>query len=155
MNITATPTVDGVKVVKLPSADLARAVRWYVEVFGAEPELEFADDDGVVRGVSFLLPGSPAGLALRHDPAATAGFSGFNPVSWAVADRPDIERWMDHLDAVGVEHSPVIEATVGWLLIFRDPDGIEHHLYTTATHGIDHGSSGYGRPYTGAHLATA
>jgi hypothetical protein len=51
---------------------------------------------------------------------------------------------------LGVPHSPIIEASVGWLLVFNDPDGLELHLYSRAGHGIDHsGRPGYGRAIAG------
>lgn len=112
--------------------------RWYHQVFGATPVLEFADlEDGVVRGLAFDVPGAPDGLALREAPDQAVGVSGFDLAVWSVADEADIEAWTEHLDALGIPHSPKIVATVGWMLVFSDPDGIEHHLYTTAEHGID------------------
>ncbi len=46
---------------------------------------------------------------------------------------------------LGVPHSPVIDATIGWLLVFHDPDGTELHLYSMERHGLDPS----GRPHTG------
>lgn len=43
-----------------------------------------------------------------------------------------IEAWVAHLDALGIDHSPIIEASLGWLLVFDDPDGLQLHLYTWA-----------------------
>ena len=41
----------------------------------------------------------------------------------------------------------MIEASVGWLLVFDDPDGLQLHLYSWAAHGVDHSDKpGYGRP---------
>ena len=37
-------------------------------------------------------------------------------------------------------------ASIGWLLVFTDPDGLEIHVYTDESHGVDHGDRpGYGR----------
>ncbi|MBV8979320.1 MAG: hypothetical protein JO086_00290 [Acidimicrobiia bacterium] len=38
-------------------------------------------------------------------------------------------------DELNVEHSPVIEATVGWMMSFKDPDGLELRFYTADRHG--------------------
>ncbi|SFQ71151.1 hypothetical protein SAMN05421810_11426 [Amycolatopsis arida] len=47
-------------------------------------------------------------------------------------------------------HSAVIEASLGWLLVFADPDGPELHLYTWAEHGLDQSHRpGYGRRVAG------
>ncbi|WP_280466539.1 hypothetical protein [Nocardia cyriacigeorgica] len=38
-----------------------------------------------------------------------------------------------------------MDASVGWILVFHDPDGLEIHMYTWAEHGIDQsGRPGYG-----------
>jgi hypothetical protein len=61
--------------------------------------------------------------------------------------RADIVAWAAHLDARDVPHSPVIEASIGWLLVFTDPDSLELHLYSWARHIIDQSHRpGYGRP---------
>lgn len=132
------PQLNGIKLIKLPVRDLRASVRWYRRVLGAVPILEFADvEDGVVRGVALDLPGVPGGLALREAPEHAAGVSGFNLAVWSVSGERDIDDWMARLDELGVEHSPKIAATIGWMVIFTDPDGIEHHLYTDKPHGID------------------
>lgn len=57
------------------------------------------------------------------------------------------EAWIERLDEIGIEHSPVIDATRGWIVVFHDPDGLELHLYTEEMHHIDQSSRpGYGRP---------
>jgi hypothetical protein len=81
------------------------------------------------------------------DLEAAEGCRGFDPVSFAVDDRPDVEAWAAHLDRLDIRHSPVIEASVGWLLVFDDPDGLQLHLYSWAAHGIDQSARpGYGQP---------
>ncbi|MCK9901171.1 VOC family protein [Frankia sp. Cpl3] len=133
---------------KLPVSDLPRSLAWYRMVFGAQPILEFPDEDDVVRGVACTLPGlGSSGVSLRENPAAAAAIAGFNALVLAVEDRAAIEAWTRRLDDLGVAHSPVIDATVGWLLVLHDPDGIEIHLYSEEHHGIDQtGRPGYGRP---------
>jgi hypothetical protein len=66
---------------------------------------------------------------------------------FGVEDHDALAAWAAHLDELGIEHSPLVEATMGRLLVFNDPDGLEIHLYTWARHGIDHSARpGYGRP---------
>lgn len=133
------PEIAGIHHVKFPVADLAASRDWYERVFGLTVQMEFRDDhDGPVMGIVFA-PVNGVCLCLRQNPTAAAGIAGFDPVSLAVADRENLEAWAAHLDALEVEHSPVIDATIGWMIVFHDPDGTEHHLYTFAEHGIDHG----------------
>jgi catechol 2,3-dioxygenase-like lactoylglutathione lyase family enzyme len=141
------PELSGVHHVKVPVTDLARSKQWYEDVFGFQATIEFPDDQGVVRGIAGEVPGlGRAIVALRENAAAAAGCAGFDPFSFGVEGRDDLEAWIGYLDDRGVEHSPLIEASVGWLLVFHDPDGIEIHLYTWAEHGQDHSDrAGYGR----------
>lgn len=138
------PELVRLRGVKLPVADLAVSLEFYRSVFGFAPWIEFPDDAGVVRGVAGDLPGCDGGLALRETPEAHSQ-PGLE-LLLGVADRAAIEEWAAHLDGLGLAHSPVIDASVGWLLVFHDPDGHEIHLYTEARHGIDQGGrAGFGR----------
>jgi catechol 2,3-dioxygenase-like lactoylglutathione lyase family enzyme len=142
------PILSGIHHVKIPVTDLVRSVQWYGRVFGFAVTMEFPDADDVVRGVAGTVPGlGDTQLTLRVNPDAAQGCNGFDPVSFAVDDHADIQAWATHLDALEVAHSPVIEASVGWLLVFDDPDGISLHLYSWAAHDVDHSDRpGYGRP---------
>lgn len=142
-----TRELAGIHHVKIPVTDLARSLLWYRRVFGLRPTMEFPDGDGVICGFAGEVPGlNRTTVAFRVNPAAAEGSRGFDPVSFAVATRDDLQRWVEHLDGLGVIHSPIVEASIGWLLIFDDPDGITLHLYTWAEHGIDvSGRSGYGK----------
>jgi catechol 2,3-dioxygenase-like lactoylglutathione lyase family enzyme len=141
------PAIDGLRSVKLPVTDLAVSLSWYQQVFGVVPEMEFPDEAGVVRGVVCSIPGiADTGIALREDADAAQRYAGFDPIAWHVADLAAVGAWAALLDRLGIDHSAVIEASEGWLLAFHDPDGIGHHLYTRATHGIDRsGQPGAGR----------
>ena len=142
--------------VKLPVRDLAQSRTWYERVFGFSVEMEFPDADGVVRGISGHLAGLPTTwFALRESPTHAAGVSGFNVVNLAVEDRPALERWSDRLDELGVDHSRIIDASIGWIVVLDDPNGIEIHLYTEQRHGLDQSARpGYGRAVAEEHTAT-
>jgi catechol-2,3-dioxygenase len=145
------PAIDGLRAVKLPVTDLGTSLSWYQQVFGVVPEMEFADENGISRGVICSIPGiTDTEIALREDAETAQRYAGFDPIAWHVTDLSAVEEWVGLLDRLGIEHSPVIVASEGWLLTFRDPDGIGHHLYTRATHGIDQ----TGRPGTGRRVST-
>ena len=147
----AIPPLAGVHHVKIPVTDLPTSLAWYERVFDFKATIEFPDENGVVRGVGGEVPGVGQLVAMRENPRAAEGCKGFDPFGFAVEGPEDLEAWMSHLDALGIEHSPLIEASIGWLLVFNDPDGLEWHLYTWAEHGKDLSHRpGYGRPVTGA-----
>nr|MBA2600075.1 VOC family protein [Actinomycetota bacterium] len=128
-----TGEILGLHHVKVPVTDLARSRAWYERVFDLEVLLEFPDDDGSVRGVGYRPKGG-FGLSLREDPEVARGISGFDPFAILLRDKPDVEAWARRLDDLGVQHSPIIEAAIGWILAFHDPDGMELRFYTEVAH---------------------
>ena len=140
------PGLAGIHHVKIPVSDLQRSRAWYERVFGFKVTMEFPED-GVVRGLVGEVPGmGDTVMGLRENPSAAAGIAGFDPISFGVRDRAHVEEWVSHLDNLGIPHSPIIDATEGWLLVFHDPDGLEIHLYSWERHGLEQtGRAGYGR----------
>lgn len=139
------PTLTGLRFVKLPVTDLARSRAWWSEVFGWSATVEFPDSDGVIRGVAGVFRdfGDP-GLSLREnrDAPTVPGLE----LMLGVADKAALEAWGARLDELEIDHSPVIDATLGWLMVLNDPDGHELHLYSDERHDLDQSSrAGYGR----------
>jgi catechol 2,3-dioxygenase-like lactoylglutathione lyase family enzyme len=126
----------GLHHVKLAVSDLARSRTWYERVFELQPKVEFADDDGAVRGVSYQPKGGFA-LALREIPALALAMTGFDPLAILVESRDGLEAWGRRLDELGVAHTPVTVAALGWMLSFDDPDGLLLKLYTREEHGLE------------------
>lgn len=145
-------TIEGIFNVKIPVTDVARSCAWYEKVLDYEVEMEFPDEGGTVRGVAGHVPGAPGTyVSLRENRDAARGVAGADILALSIKDRAAAEAWAARLDEFGIEHSPVIDATIGWVLVFHDPDGIELHLYSRERHGIDQtGRAGYGRRAIGA-----
>ena len=132
-----TGEILGLHHVKIPVSDMARSREFYERVLELEPLSEFADDhDGVVRGVVYRAKGDLM-ISLREQPVAAAGLVGYDPFGMMLRGRADIEHWADRLDALGVEHAPIVEASIGFMLRFEDPDGIEVRFYTLDAEGRD------------------
>jgi catechol-2,3-dioxygenase len=64
---------------------------------------------------------------------------GLDHLAFAVADRPTLDAWVAHLDALGVTHSGVIEAHFGDTVVLRDPDDIQLELFVFNPSGADLG----------------
>ena len=127
----------GLHHIKIPVSDLPTSRAWYERVFDLEPLTEFRDDeDGVVRGVSYRSK-RELSLALREDPRAAGGFAGFDPFAIMLRGRSDIEHWAERLDGLGVAHSAIREAPIGYIMSFDDPDGLELRFYTLNEKGAD------------------
>jgi catechol 2,3-dioxygenase-like lactoylglutathione lyase family enzyme len=129
------PRLKGLHHVKLPVSDLDTSLTWYQRVFDAEhlSQFDHYDGAGARYAVILQLPGVDIPVELRWAPDAATATAGYDPVSFVAGD---IQAWSDHLDAVGIEHSPVITALAGQLLIFRDPDQTFLRLLTMPEGGI-------------------
>jgi len=132
-----TGEILGLHHVKIPVADMTRSREWYERVFDLEPLSEFADQhDGVVRGVVYRAKGDLM-ISLREQPVAAAGLVGYDPFAIMLRGRADIDHWVARLDQLGVAHEPVAEASIGFMLSFPDPDGLELRFYTLDAEGRD------------------
>ncbi len=133
MNRLPTLTVMSVKI---PVADLAQSRRWYGDVFELREEMEWPDHDGVVRGIAFA-PIDGVMLALREHPEAAAATRRFGFLNIGVPTEQDLTGCAEHLDRLGVKHTPVISGARGRLIGFHDLDGHELAFYVeTETDGV-------------------
>jgi catechol 2,3-dioxygenase-like lactoylglutathione lyase family enzyme len=56
--------------------------------------------------------------------------TGVDHLGFEVATRGDIDDWVDHFEALGVEHSQLVDiGPYGVVLTFRDPDNIQLEVY--------------------------
>ena len=135
---SARPEIGGIHHIKLPVTDLERSVRWYCDVLGARrlTELDHRRPDGTLFAVILDVPNLGTKLELRLDPTTADALGEYDFVTLAVEDRVALDRWVEHLDNLGVRHSPPIIALVGWLLVIPDPDGLRLRLYTVEPHGL-------------------
>ena len=138
MNLPKRPEFGGIHHVKLPVADLDRSARWYSDVLGARrlTELDHRRPDGTLFAVILDVPNLGTKLELRLDPATAKALGEYDFITLAVEDRAALDRWIEHLDNLGVDHSPPVVALVGWLLVVPDPDGLRLRFYTTEPHGL-------------------
>jgi catechol 2,3-dioxygenase-like lactoylglutathione lyase family enzyme len=128
------PELAGIHHVKFAVSDIERSIAWYERVFGFKVTMEFKDDEGIVRGSVGQLAGlDKTLLAFRENKELSEAVTGFDPVSFAVEDRADVEAWVAHLNEQGVENSGLRIAAIGYIVFFHDPDGIKLHVYSYST----------------------
>ena len=122
------PTIAEFHHVHVPVSDVLTSRDWYSAVLGFAPLLDFEEEDELV-GVALC---HPAGITIwiSHDPDRAAVMRGFDIVSLSVADRPQLDEWLVHLDALGIEHTPVTGGHPGWTMDVMDPDGIHVRFRT-------------------------
>ncbi|MGI8680409.1 MAG: VOC family protein [Jatrophihabitans sp.] len=132
-------SLSGVHHVSFAVSDLNASIEWFTRCLGAQQvdRLGHHDADGKVFAVVMTLPGDGPTIQLRLDPAAARGTAGFDPVTFAVRDRADLDRWAEHLDAQDVAHSPVLTKRIGEAVELQSPDGVVLRLYTDLVGDLD------------------
>ena len=125
------PDLVGYSHLDLTVTDGERSARWWQDIMGFELVNRFRGPS--FSGWSLMHPTGLVVSVMTHDDGPTEPFSerrvGLDHLSFHVADRAELERWIDHLDASGVEHSVIIEYHFGPTVVLRDPDNIQLELF--------------------------
>jgi len=115
----------GITHVAVTVSDLTRSTAWYSELFGSTPVLD-EDTPGGFHHTVFLLDGGQLFGLHQHESAPAGVFderrAGLDHVSFACADRDELEGWVKRLDDLGYRHGGIVDAHYGSGLSFRDPD---------------------------------
>jgi len=143
------PVLSGIHHLKIPVSDLATSLGWYERVLGARrvPQFDHITGDGRLFAYILDVPGLEMAVELRDEPTYAERLRGFDPVVFAADLLADLEGWAAHLDALGVENSGVLRGLLGWLVIFRDPDGLSIRIYSRETHELDIENSDIASPW--------
>lgn len=124
--------------VGLTVRDMYQSAAWYMRVLGFRFVREFKgppEEPGSPR-ILLLHPDSGFLIGLVHHPARSGdAFSpfrtGLDHLALEVAREVDLEAWIAHFDALGVEHSPIRDLRHSSFVSFEDPDGIQFELWFT------------------------
>lgn len=116
--------------------DMEATAAWWGRVFGAERVTRVDEPPGELRHPRILVrhPGSSLVIGI-HEPHDRSGDrfdpdrTGMDHVALAVTERADLDRWIEHLDVLGVAHSPVRDAGYAEFVSLEDPDGIQVELW--------------------------
>jgi catechol-2,3-dioxygenase len=118
----------GITHIAVTVSDLGRSTPWYAALFGSDPVLDEDVDAGGFHHTVFALGGGQLFGLHQHVDAAAGAFDerspGLDHVSFACADRTELESWVKQLDDLRYPHGGIIDAHYGSGLSFRDPDGI-------------------------------
>ena len=133
----AIPTTSYAQV-RLTVTDIARSRAFYDQVFGLPVAYELpADADEATReqlaflygGVVYRLGDGLFGLRPTGSDRFDENRTGLDHLSFAVPSHDDLLAAVETLDAAGVAHDEIKDLGSGWILEFRDPDGIALELF--------------------------
>lgn len=128
------PPITGASHVAFTVRDMEASAEWYQRVFGWQVLRRY---DGDPAGSPRILLVDPAtlfvvGLCQPVDGDGSAfdhRRTGLDHFAFRIADATDLDRWADHLDDLGIPHSPVRILDLGRFVSFEDPDGIQFELW--------------------------
>jgi catechol 2,3-dioxygenase-like lactoylglutathione lyase family enzyme len=135
------PAITGIHHFAATVRNVETSAEWYARVFDLQrvpvtiPHYEREE-----TGYAVILTDSRSGLVIGlHEHGGNQGEpfderrTGLDHVGFNVASGTEMERWAEHLTAIGVEHSgirDVQEPITFSTLVFRDPDNIQLELFS-------------------------
>ena len=128
------PSITGASHVALTVRDMEASAKWYCDVFGWQAVHRLSEQEAGSPRVLLFDPASTFVVAVCEPaPDAADRFDhrrvGLDHLALAVADEAALHEWVEHLDALGVDHSPVREFGPAKFLTVDDPDGIQIELW--------------------------
>ncbi|MCW2653967.1 MAG: hypothetical protein QOE41_1343 [Mycobacterium sp.] len=122
------PSFPAITHVALTVRDIRVSRPWYQRLIGSNPVLDEDTSGGFHHVVWALGDDTLLGIHQHERPAPNEKFSefrvGLDHVSFACADRAELDAWVSRLNGLGIAHGGVVDAGYGSGLSFRDPDGI-------------------------------
>jgi catechol 2,3-dioxygenase-like lactoylglutathione lyase family enzyme len=134
---TSVPSVEGLHHIGLTVCDIEASEVWYTQVLGlTRAFVEPHHGGGTGYAVVLHRPGTSLFLGLDKHEANQGerfdeGHTGLDHVAFHIADRTELDAWVEHFDRQGVPHSGINEFTEPFpfaVLVFRDPDNIQLEL---------------------------
>ena len=132
----AVPTITTYHHLGLTVRDVEASEAWYCEVLGFARAFVEPHHHGTGYAVVLNRPGTHVFLGLDHHPDTEPAMfapnrAGLDHLAFGVETRADLDAWVEHLDAHGVDHDRIVEQAEPMphaVVNFRDPDGIALEL---------------------------
>ncbi len=127
------PDFPGLAHVALTVQDAEVSGPWYRRLLDSDPVVDEHTDAGYRHLVWVLDGGTLLGIHQHQRGVPAEPFTefrvGLDHVGFGVANRAELEKWVDRLNALGIRHGGIVDAGYGSGLSFRDPDGIALELF--------------------------
>jgi glyoxylase I family protein len=122
---------QGVSHIAFTVTDLARSKDWYSRVLGWRSFRDFSEEEADVS-VGALPDGTRIGLRQYANGSGDA-FSpfrtGLDHLAFAVPSPDEMHEWEQRFADEGVTYSTTQDGPFGWVLSFKDPDGVALEVF--------------------------
>jgi catechol-2,3-dioxygenase len=126
---TPKPRFNGINHLKLPVKNIHDTLTFYTKVlpFEWQPKWNHFTPDHELFAVMFTH--GDLIVEARHLPDQAEQQRGWDPITWGVPRKSDLEDWAARFDEHGVKHSKIFTGIKGWVMGAEDPDGKVVRLY--------------------------
>lgn len=134
------PTSYGINHLKLAATDIRKTLAFYTDVMGCEyiPQYDHRNAGGELFAVmvKFRQQGATDTiLEIRIDEHQAKAQQFWDPITWGVKTRQDLETWKVWFKQNGIKCSPkVFTGLKGWVLCALDPENKIVRLYCDEEH---------------------
>jgi catechol 2,3-dioxygenase-like lactoylglutathione lyase family enzyme len=129
--INTPPSLRGINHLKLPVFSLQKTYDFYTKVlpFKPLPQYNHFTPEHKLFAQMFMHESTKLIVEVRYDPVTAEKQRGWDPITWGVGNRQDLEDWTTWFKAKGVPHSKIFVGIKGWVMAAEDPDGKIVRLY--------------------------
>jgi hypothetical protein len=115
----------GINHLKLPCHSLKKTHDFYTRIFPFTPLPQYNHYTPTHALFATMITHAPSNLIveIRYSPTEASAQKGWDPITWGVGTRKDLEEWGEWLDKENVKRSPVLMGIKSWVMACKDPDG--------------------------------
>jgi catechol-2,3-dioxygenase len=116
---------------KIPVFDRKKTADFYTTLFPFTYQKKWEHFTPEHKLFAVMVTHDPTNLIVefRHVPEQAEAQRGWDPITWGVDNRNDLEPWAAWLDHHDVKRSKIFTGIKGWVMAAEDPDGKIIKLY--------------------------
>lgn len=136
-------TLYGIHHFKLAVNSIEKTKDFYINIIGLEyfqqydhRQYDHRNKEGELFAIILGLNhrANPLNIELRRNPEQAQKQQRWDPVTWGVATKADLDGWKEWFVQQGVKCSKVFTGMQGWVLCALDPDEKFVRIYCDETH---------------------
>jgi catechol 2,3-dioxygenase-like lactoylglutathione lyase family enzyme len=122
---------NGINHLKLPCFNIRKTHDFYTKIlpFKALPHYDHFNPQKELFAKMAMHEPTKTIVEFRYVPEQATAQKEWDPITWGVGTRKDLQEWAEWFDANQVRHSKIFVGIKGWVMGCEDPDGRIVRLY--------------------------